>query len=164
MTFHIVQAALGGRIHPIPSHASMPDDRAEVIETMWGYLSGAVFFQETGSHSQSFGLSLRTCDWFAKTTRGPVTITPVLTGRGHSSSTGRRPTGECEYTHTHEEEHTHARIIIQTNSCLSELHAGRYPMAIESWPRWRRRRHHANTRMISHTHTHTETRHMRTST
>lgn len=39
--FYIVQAALGGRIHPVSSHANLPDDRAGVIETMWGYLSGA---------------------------------------------------------------------------------------------------------------------------
>lgn len=31
---YIVQGALGGRIHPVSSHANLPDDRAQVIETM----------------------------------------------------------------------------------------------------------------------------------
>lgn len=81
--FYIVQAALGGRIHPVSSHANSHDDRVEVIETMWGYLRGA-------DHSRKLVVTVRVLVWVwgpvidLKTTRGPVIITPVPTGRGHA--------------------------------------------------------------------------------
>lgn len=146
--FCTVQVALGRRIHPVSSHANLPDDRAEFIETMCGYLRGA-------DCSRKLVVTVRVlvCVWGPvidlQTTRGPVIITPVPTGRDTLKTCWMQTNCQMHlYTSTHT--HTDTRNHIQTHSCLSELNAGQCPTVIQTRLLWRHR-HHTNTRMISHT-------------
>lgn len=81
--FCAVQVARGGRIHPVSSHANMPDDRAAVIETMCGYLRGADCSRKLVVTVRVLG-RVRGPVIDLRTTRGPVIITPVPSGRGHA--------------------------------------------------------------------------------
>lgn len=108
--FYIVQAALGGWIHPISSHANSPDDRAEVIETMWGYLRGE-------DCSRKLVVTVRVLVWVSRpvidlqTTRGPVTITPVPTGP-------RRSKDGLDA----DQLHLHTHTWVRTQNAMTHMH------------------------------------------
>lgn len=59
------------------------------------------------------------------------------------------------HTNVHECKHINTLILkmVQTHSCLSELHAGQYPTVIKTRLLWRHR-HHTNTHNLTHTHRH----------
>lgn len=148
-----IQVARGGRIHPVPSHANMPDDRAAEIETMCGYLRGA-------NCSRKLVVTVRVLVCVRgpvidlQTTRGPVIITPVPSGRGHAWDGLDADQVPNAPIHKHTRTHADTCSHIQTHSRLCELHAGQCPTVIKTRLLWRQR-HHANTHTRSVTHART---------
>lgn len=151
---------MGGWIHPVSSHANLPDDSAEVIETMWGYLRGK-------DCSRKLVVTVRVLVWVW----GPVIHLQTTRGASHNHASphwtrtllrlaGCRPTAKCTYTQADTCTLTHTCTLNQTHSCLLEFNAGWCPTVIKAKLLWRHR-HRTNTQMISHTYAH---RHMWTHT